>query len=475
MKLFIDPTVVLVPANCAPDIVEYLNRDMMSPNGCFEDGVSFDQSHLPLMLECRPSSEFGYEASRNKLVNLRIGQRDGPWVTLTVPGDVVSHDRVHVHGDNDVSGRQGQLFRLSGWINVESKVTVGCAGAVLAYVQRRRAAAYLPGDSAADSFLRVETIEMFTLAESLFVNYDTLLSLQIFSTESHPNAQQQGPASKGWSSGGTKEGLSVYGLFHHLAKTPQGRILLRKCFLRPSMNLKVINERLDSVSALLLPENSDCLERLVKSLAKVKNMRVATVNLRKGISSSPGGNRLVPNSIWPNLRHFVFHALRITDIIFELHGADRLMIVHSIRDAFDKRLLAEIGALIGEVVDLEASQEQRRTVVLPGVDAELDEFRRTYEGLEDLLSRAAEHIADRVPAELDSDINVIFFPQIGFLTTVRLDVATRSRAYEGLDDDPWDRMFVTESAAYYKNAVTTELDRAFGDVYVSSILTLTSD
>jgi hypothetical protein len=49
-----------------------------------------------------------------------------------------------------------------------------------------------------------------------FINADTLHSLQILDDESHPNSHNQGPTK---SASGSKEGLSVYGLFRHLART----------------------------------------------------------------------------------------------------------------------------------------------------------------------------------------------------------------------------------------------------------------
>lgn len=444
-------------------MVKQLDPEMRSARGSVTDERFGDPTRLPYLLECRPATEFGYETCRKKLMSLRIGENDGPRVTFVVPGDTLPYEGARTADDYENPDKQGQLLRLSGWINMESRLTVGCAGAVLSYIQRRRSTTYLPHDQEAAGF-RVAAIEMFSLSGSMFINTDTLLSLQVMSTESHPNAQQHGPTSKS-GSGGSKEGLSVFGLFQHHAKTPQGRMLLRQYFLRPSMNLTVINERLDTISTLLYPENGECLKRLDQSLCKIKNIRTTTVNLRKGISSGMNRNGKVSTSIWPSLRQFAFHSLQITDTLAELQGASRLAIVAKINELFNKKLLAEVGSLINNVVDFDASQEQRRTIVLAGVDAELDEAKRTYEGIEDLLSQVAEHVANEVPAELDSRVNVIFFPQIGFLISIRLNEQTGTGAFEGPDNEPWEKMFATDAAAYYKNELMSGLDAQFGDVY----------
>ncbi|KAK0837511.1 hypothetical protein LTR02_011671 [Friedmanniomyces endolithicus] len=463
LKLFIDPTVVLVSTRCDEEVINRLDPESRNPSAS-ADGRSTDQTRLPYMLECRPGAEFGYDSARNKLVNLRLGQQGGPRVTFVVPGDVTAEHENFNNLDAGSAGRQGQLLRLSGWINVESRTTVGCAGAVLSYLQRRRTTSYLPHDQASAGMFRIATVEMFSLSGSMFINADTLLSLQIMSTESHPNAQYQGPAGKGWSSG-AKEGLSVYGLFHHQAKTSQGRALLRQYFLRPSLNLAVINERLQTISVLLRPDNTTPLDRLTESLSKTKDMRLATVNLHKGVSAGLNRNRGISTSVWPSIRHFVFYALGIQDALIELQGSERLAIRVKIEDKFDRRQLAAVGKLINDVVDMEASKDQGHTVVRPGVDDELDEAKRTYDGIEDLLSRVATHVAESVPAELDSAVNVIFFPQIGFLISIRLEEGTGHGVYEGTIEEPWEKMFATEVQAYYKNSNMTELDQHFGDIY----------
>lgn len=130
-----------------------------------------------------------------------------------------------------------------------------------------------------------------------FVNADTLSSLQVIESESHPNSHNQGPATSG-----SKEGLSVYGLFHHLARTPQGKQRLRKMFLRPSIKMSVISERLDAVSILLRPDNAAPLDLLVKHLKRVKNIRTVMVQLRKGITSSGGSGVGVNQGVWYNIQ-----------------------------------------------------------------------------------------------------------------------------------------------------------------------------
>jgi DNA mismatch repair protein MSH5 len=142
---------------------------------------------------------------------------------------------------------------------------------------------------------RVSTLEMFSLRETMFVNANTLYSLQILDAESHPASHNKGPTK---ASSGAKEGLSVYGLFHHLARTPQGRFLLRQQFLRPSLNLDVIDERLSSISIFLRPQNDSALATLVQNMKEIGNMRIVMTNLRRGVGSSTKGRVGFSRSLW---------------------------------------------------------------------------------------------------------------------------------------------------------------------------------
>lgn len=111
---------------------------------------------------------------------------------------------------------------------------------------------------------------------------------------------------------------------------------------------------------------------------------------------------------------------------------------------------------------------QHRTIVLQGVDPNLDNLKRTYDGLEDFLSEVAAKLVSGLPEWAAQYVqNCIFFPQLGFLTVVVLDPETGKGRYEGegLDEDAWDRMFSTEDMGYYKNRQMKEIDNHFGDMY----------
>lgn len=108
-----------------------------------------------------------------------------------------------------------------------------------------------------------------------------------------------------------------------------------------------------------------------------------------------------------------------------------------------------------------------RTVVTTGVSDELDNMKRTYDGIEDLLDLISQEIAATIPEMYSIELNVIFFPQIGFLISIPTNPETGRGDWEGseTEDQRWDRIFSTATRVYYKDFRMRELDERLGDMY----------
>jgi len=204
---------------------------------------------------------------------------------------------------------------------------VGCAGALLGDILRRRSAGFLPDGQVAGVLFRVVDIRMFSLNTYMYVSTDTLLSLQILQTELHPNSQAWGPDAN---KSNSKESLSVYGLFHHLACTPQGRTQLRQLFLRPLLDLDIISERQRTIAVLLQPDNADKLAQLTLTLRKVRNMRTTLAQLRKGIEF-PSAGQSFDRGVWATIQKFTTHALTLREMIGLFNGGSDTVIFKKVR------------------------------------------------------------------------------------------------------------------------------------------------
>jgi DNA mismatch repair protein MSH5 len=297
------------------------------------------------------------------------------------------------------------------------------------------------------------------------LNADTLLSLQIIQPESHPNAFNQGPGSTG-----SKESLSIYGLFHHYARTPQGKVRVRQAFLRPSLNLEEINTRLNFVTVFVRPDNLIPMQKLSKSMSRIKNIRTIMTHLHKGIN---GGNQKFggfKSGVWATLLDFAYHTNDIRDTLREILGSENLPLVAKAMDVLESGLLQKVGRSIHDIVDLDPSILQNRTVVKRGLNEELDDMKDVYDGMDDLLSKTAIEIACGLPDEIAAKLNVIYFPQLGYHITLPMDPNTGQPIYEGEENDRggggrWECMFTTQNQAYFKDIKMREMDEQLGDLW----------
>ncbi|KAL9109439.1 MAG: hypothetical protein Q9227_005947 [Pyrenula ochraceoflavens] len=451
LKIEIQPTILLL----SPRVEHAKGSGSRDRLGSLVEGN--ETAPTSYQIEIRPPQEFSYDGARSKLVGVdSLFQHQDHGINFFVPGESSIDNEVDLTnlGSTD---RQGKLLRLSSWVDFTSRVSVGCLGAVLACIQRRRGTEYLPEDPAAEYAYRVKSVEMFSLKGTMFINADTLVALQIFLPESHPNAFNQGPGSQG-----AKESLSVYGLFQHLARTPQGKVRLRQCFLRPTLDSHEINERLDFVSALVRPENAIPLQKLSKSMSKIKNIRTTMVHLHKGINGGSKGPSAFRSGVWATLLAFAYHTIDILDTLGEVTG-ELSMRVRAF-DAMNRFDLHAVGKMIHDIVDLEASVDQHRTVVKYGVSEDLDNVRRVYDGMDDLLGKTALAIVRSLPQDVDINLNVIYFPQLGFHITVPINHETGQAVYSG-GEELWERMFTTQNQVYFKDSRMQEMDETIGDLW----------
>lgn len=102
-------------------------------------------------------------------------------------------------------------------------------------------------------------------------------------------------------------------------------------------------------------------------------------------------------------------------------------------------------------------------MINPHIDSALDHLKNTYNGMESLLSKVAINIAFTLPDDIIHDINVVYFPQLGFNITLPLNQIGQP-IYDGRDEG-WEQTFTTENRAYFKDYRMREMDDNLGDIY----------
>ncbi|PHH59179.1 hypothetical protein CDD81_3665 [Ophiocordyceps australis] len=457
----VEPTTLLISAR-APERLMDLVEKLAAP------GEQSANEHQRFILRALASSEFSPASAREKLVALQVDRSPKPAAIFSVRGGGCSVGGDLVYGIPDTldheESRNFKLMRLGTLINFESRIAVTCAGAVLGELGRRRSGGCFSSDPDAASMFQVSSIETFSLENFVFVNTETLGSLQIIQAEFHPNSQSWGTDG---SKAGTKESLSVYGLFHHLASTPQGRIRLRQLFLRPTMDMSIISERQCVITMLLRPENAEFVKQATAILRKMCNIRNIVSQLQKGVDC-PSSGRSWNKGVWATLRKFSAQVLKLRDLASSILPSTDARTVHELVGSIRQADLVAVGEMINRTIDFEQSENRRRSSVRTGVDARLDEVKRRYDGMSSFLTEVVNQVSQTVPDWASQYIrSCIFLPQLGFLMAVELDIKTGNGKYEGegLDMGRWEKLFISDDIACYKNSYMRELDEQYGDMY----------
>lgn len=98
----------------------------------------------------------------------------------------------------------------------------------------------------------------------------------------------------------------------------------------------------------------------------------------------------------------------------------------------------------------------------PNLDEQLDNLRQTYAGLDSLLFDAARQIAANLPDHVATHLNVVYFPQLGYLIVILANPQTGEPGFVG---ERWEFQFSTVTNFYYKSPQMREMDNYLGDMY----------
>ncbi|KAG0658910.1 MutS protein msh5 [Rhodotorula mucilaginosa] len=318
-------------------------------------------------------------------------------------------------------------------------LTLGCAGALLEHMSTVRARA---GDLQGHA-IELSSVELLRLDKIMIINSDALTSLQVFRDEAHAATHSRA----------TKEGLSLFGIAN-LTRTPLGRAKMRDWFLRPSLELNVIEQRHDAVECFLLEDNRHVVDAIRSHIREIKNTPLLLKKL--------GGGSMHMKD-WQVVWKLTFVAIMIRDALVTLSHRHAIEAIDTFCESFDAVAFKHIGSMLNEVIDwAEGELENGRVCVRSGIDESLDEMRRKYSGLDSFLSHVAADMARDVPPELAHELSVVYFPQLGYLATVPHrdgDVDVASFAEIG-----WTYQFLTENQAYFKNEKCRDMDRHLGDL-----------
>ncbi|KAH7919581.1 hypothetical protein BV22DRAFT_1108014 [Leucogyrophana mollusca] len=389
---------------CSPDIV-------LTSSRADDSFITILQNHMETsgsIFQIRPHKEFVPHKGRDRLLSLHLlselvqedanGHASSDADSSLAPRNAYEFmQRRKEAGGDPTMKRWNAAIRLANFAALESSpLCISSVGALLDYLTRERAAGEF--DDTGIEGLDVRGIEALTLDQVMHINADALFSLQIFENENHASIH----------SDKTKEGLSLFGTLDN-TQTSLGRSLLRTWLLRPSLSLRVINARHDAIECFIHPENIAPTNALYTHLKGIKNVPRTLSQLRSGKAGV---------TEWQGIVKFTYHSAMLRDALAELYQADNVEVVTKLVATMDIASFKQVGNAVNETIDWEESAAAGRVCVRPHIDEELDNRKHVYHGIDAVLSKVAEQISQTIPADYAPSLNVVYFPQLGFLICV---------------------------------------------------------
>ncbi|RYR00560.1 hypothetical protein Ahy_B07g088675 isoform B [Arachis hypogaea] len=238
-------------------------------------------------------------------------------------------------------------------------------------------------------------------------------------------------------------------------------------FMRPILDLEVLNYRLNSVSFFL------CSEELVVSLRDtLKSVKDIPYLLKKFDSPSS----ICTSSDWTALLKSICALLHLGKI-FEVGISEGLReelkylnldIVEKASSSISTELAYVYELVIG-VIDVNRTKEKGyATIVKEGFCDELDELRQIYEELPEFLQQVSSLELAQFPVIFkDKPIPcIVYIQQIGYLMCI-FEEKLEETTLEKLVD--WEYTFCDADAEtkryFYRTPKTRELDNLLGDIY----------
>ncbi|ESO92536.1 hypothetical protein LOTGIDRAFT_233005 [Lottia gigantea] len=297
-----------------------------------------------------------------------------------------------------------RILYMSSLISFDNVSMVKATGGLLKFLEKKRIGVELESH---DVRVPVLGFKNFSLEDQMILDDSAYNALLIFHKECHPSVYKSGTAYSG------KEGLSLF-----------------------------------AVSFFSLPRNIEVLSTLQDCMKHIRNIpRILSKMVLAQASIAD----------WQVMYKTVYHAIYIGDICRS--QAANIAIFKKVATSFSDDL-HRIATLISKIIDFDESVTQSRFVVKPNVDAELDEKKRTYNGLPDFMTKVAREELNKLGNNI-TECSVIYLPHLCYLLAIpKTDAMVNEEDYEipGLDFK-----FMSNNMLHYKSPRTRELDTLLGD------------
>lgn len=233
------------------------------------------------------------------------------------------------------------------------------------------------------------------------------------------------------------------------------RSLLLRWFLFPSTDLSILADRHEAVACFSMTTNlpsADDLSTALKGIANVPNL---VKRLHEG---------RVSIGTWKGIVNFCLRLLHMRELMTQLRGGHGADIIRRFLAEVSVPELQGVAESVDATIDWEQSNVENRVCIKPCIDTQLDEWRDLYAGLPSFLANVVQKLHVNYTFPEAGRINVVYFPQLGFLVAMRCD-DTSQEPQDFQVPVGWDFHFASNTSAYYKSPEMRDLDHHVGDLH----------
>ncbi|KAG2193007.1 hypothetical protein INT46_009809 [Mucor plumbeus] len=470
----LSPEIIIIPDHSDEKLLEFLTN---------EYGTSITIIKIA-------NKEFLFDKGRIRLLNwyinyINLQKERHNFQESVLEDNEIANYKIHFR-DHEEGIKTHAYLQMEGLIELDqSQLTIGCAGVLLMHLQKIQQERDIQkkGESGVESeVIQPTVIKAFSCDKYMQVNSDTMQSLCIFSSERHPNMHQSRE----------KESLSLFGILSIryligfetnalnvglLDKTTSvlGKQMLKEWVSRPIRDKQALENRHASISLFMASDMRDTTTTLRVYLGHIKNINRLLVRVRESKAKV---------SDWQYILKFAYYTICIFRSLQPILNSQyfQFPLIQKFKSLLPKvNLMQKVGTNIDNVIDFGASKEKVQIIVKQGIDSELDALREQYEKLDDTLLQVSQEVGSILPIGLSAALNVVYFPQLGYLITLPQYHLQRNSGISITDSGHsknsniteyyqqnlpgYELQFSTADNLYYKNERTKELDANLGDLY----------
>ncbi|GAA5812728.1 hypothetical protein MFLAVUS_006186 [Mucor flavus] len=332
--------------------------------------------------------------------------------------------------DPEEGSRTHAYLQLEGLIHLDtSHLTTGCAGVLLKYLQKIEQEEGIDG-SQNELSIQPILLRNFSCEKCMHINSDTIKTSSVL-----------------------------------------GKRLFTEWVSKPTTDKDVLDYRHESIRFFLQIDMRDIVLELSSNLKHIKNIHQLLTKVKESKANS---------NDWQNILKFAYYTIRILSLLGQAYryGSDISFMKSTRRYIPIAEVMKLVGSDINDIIDFETSKAEGRIIVKEKVDADLELLREKYEALDNYLLQISQEISARLPVGLGAVLNVVYFPQLGYLITL-----PQCRANSGDDKSnssgnssrvghyyakylsEFELQFTTTENMYYKNDRMKELDETIGDIH----------